>query len=164
MCGLECSSWSGYLPIRGRRAPRIPRNRARLAAGRRAAKRLAGNLKLSLPATMAFDYPTVSSLAENLLSLLGFASAAAMTAPHPNSVDPTADAVSIDDLSVVEAEALLEGRTRSSPRNSRRAKTDMASPHNQLSAVKRALVELPRCAHNSTPRRRAPGSRLHHRK
>jgi acyl carrier protein len=83
---------------------------------------LQADLKLSLPATMAFDYPTVSSLTEHLLTLMGLASATGVVpALRPNQIDSTADEVSIDDLSEVEAETLLEAELEALARNSRRA-------------------------------------------
>jgi NAD(P)-dependent dehydrogenase (short-subunit alcohol dehydrogenase family)/acyl carrier protein len=83
---------------------------------------LQADLNLTLPATMAFDYPTVSSLADHLLTALGLANAAGATPEfHPNRADSAVDQVSIGDLSETEAEALLEAELEALARNSPRA-------------------------------------------
>jgi acyl carrier protein len=80
---------------------------------------LQADLKVSLPATMAFDYPTLSSLANHLLTLLGLTSATqAEPALHSQPADTPADQISIDDLSEVDAEALLEAELETLARNS----------------------------------------------
>jgi acyl carrier protein len=80
---------------------------------------LQADLGLALPATMAFDYPTVSSLTEHLLNLLGLPGGAAPV--DSDGAGTTRDELSIGDMSDVEAEALLEAELEALARNSPRA-------------------------------------------
>jgi acyl carrier protein len=83
---------------------------------------LQADLNLSLSATMAFDYPTLSSLTRHLLSLIGLESAIG-TPPADRFVleDSSIGGTPINELSEVEAEALLEAELEALARHSSRA-------------------------------------------